>query len=206
MQNTNYKSYDLQISRRNYAKNTCYFEGYASIFNTIDCDNEMILNDAVDYINFDHEKFFNNGHNNENDENEKQIIILWQHSLEFPIGKTISIFKDDNGLFIKGKILTDITKGFETYRLIKEGVVNGLSIGFTPISSYYNHDNIKVFSEINICEISIVCFPANKDALITDIKNTNKHNKYVDTNLDTKKLICKIDSAINAIKSPKNYE
>lgn len=177
------KYFDLQISKKDYVKNTCYFEGYASIFNNVDSYGEMILYDSVDCYNS----------NNDNKNNNNEIIILWQHLTEYPIGKTIHISKDENGVFIKGKILTDIKKGFETYRLMKEGVVNGLSIGFIPINSYYDKNNIKVLSKIKICEISVVCFPANAEALITDIKNN--------TSTETENLIAKINYAINVLSN-----
>jgi len=98
-------------------------------------------------------------------------ILLWSHDQSQPIGK-VSLFSKENGLYCKGRIELGIEKGKEAYELIKNGVVDGLSIGFRTVQSHFGEDGCPRFlDEICLYEISVVSLPAARAARISSIKS-----------------------------------
>ena len=63
----------------------------------------------------------------------RSVKMLWQHDPCQPIGIWEVVKEDDKGLFVKGRILTDIQAGREALALIEAGVIDGLSIGYRTI-------------------------------------------------------------------------
>ena len=57
--------------------------------------------------------------------------MLWQHDYSHPIGVWLDMEEDHKGLLVKGRLLLEVTKGREAYSLLKNGISNGLSIGFS---------------------------------------------------------------------------
>ena len=59
--------------------------------------------------------------------------------------------------------------------MLKDDILNSLSIGYTPIDYEYNiHQNgskIRFIKSAKLWEVSLVTFPANEGAKITNIKN-----------------------------------
>jgi len=137
------------------------FSGYASIFNIEDSCKDIILPNA-----------FKETLKQKN--LKKSIKLLWQHSPKEPIGY-FDIIKEDNvGLYVEGKILLDVEKGKEAYSLIKSGAVSGLSIGYNVKKANFDKDKgVRIISEIDLWEISVVTFPANEYSNITYCKNYN---------------------------------
>ena len=78
-----------------------------------------------------------------------QVKMLWQHDPAQPIGVWDEVREDKRGLFVKGRILTDIAKGREAARLIEAGAIDGLSIGY-----------------LELWEVSLVTFPMLPSARI----------------------------------------
>lgn len=135
------------------------FEGYASVFNLVDQQGDMILPGA-----FEKTLTKNQQQNN--------LKMLWQHDVKKPIGVWEHIIEDGYGLFVKGRLLMDLKLGKEAYTLLKAGVIDGLSIGYTPSQSHFDGEkNAKCLSEIDLFEISLVTFAANPKAKITNVKN-----------------------------------
>lgn len=128
--------------------------GYASVFNVPDQDNDIINKGTFS-----------------SSINTKPIKFLWQHDPKKPIGVIISIVEDEIGLKIEAQINNKIETGKEAIELIRQGAVNGLSIGFNIIASEYNELNQRIITEGELIEISIVTFPANERAQIHYIDN-----------------------------------
>jgi HK97 family phage prohead protease len=130
--------------------NVKYFAGYASIFNVVDYAGDMILPGA--FI-----------------ENQVEgIKLLWQHNHQNPIGIIDKAYEDERGLYVEGRIFLDISLGKEAYILIENKVTDHLSIGYEVLDCYYNGD-ICCITCVDLWEVSIVIFPANKYAEIIDI-------------------------------------
>ena len=131
------------------------FSGYASVFDVIDDGNDVVEKGAfVKTIAAD----FN------------RIKILSQHdSYDLPIGKPLELREDNKGLFIKGKI-SDTQKGRDIITLLKDGVLNELSIGYDAVVCDVDEKGIRHLKEIKLWEISIVTWAMNDQATIDEVK------------------------------------
>ena len=85
------------------------FSGYASVFDVIDCQGDVIKFGAFSSA-------------------KANAIILWQHKQDQPIGKIIKLVQNADGLYIQGKLITEVKKGYEAYKLLQSGIIDGLSI------------------------------------------------------------------------------
>src|SRR5690606_9205454 len=56
--------------------------------------------------------------------------LFWQHNSDEPIGKWLEASEDDHGLLLKGKLNMDVQRGREAHALLKNGDIDGLSIGY----------------------------------------------------------------------------
>ena len=135
------------------------FEGYASIFNVIDDTQDMIMPGAF-----------------KDTLQAQKVKLLWQHEHTRPIGKILDMYEDNNGLYIKAQLILDIQQGQEAYSLLKSDVINGLSIGYVPLAHKIdNKRGIRKITKVELWEISLVTFPANRLAMVTNYKH---HNLY----------------------------
>lgn len=97
--------------------------------------------------------------------------MLWQHDAGEPIGVWTEMAEDSKGLRIKGQLALDTTRGKEAYALLKLGALNGLSIGFMSKQWAYDRDTeVRTLTEIDLWEVSLVTFPANVKARVTNVK------------------------------------
>jgi HK97 family phage prohead protease len=143
---------DLEISAL--AQNG-YFAGYASVFDHIDRQQDIILSGA----------FTSAVREPEN------VKLLWQHDVTQPIGKIVHIEEDDIGLYVEGRLLLDVQKGAEAYSLLKNDAISGLSIGYNVKDSVYDHEtDLRIIRSIDLYEISLVTFPANERAKVASVK------------------------------------
>jgi HK97 family phage prohead protease len=100
-----------------------------------------------------------------------RVKILWQHSE--PLGKPIEMSEDDVGLKVKGRI-SKTRLGDEALELMKDGVIDQMSIGFQipqGKSDYDEQTGFRVIREIKLHEFSPVTFPMNEAAVITGVKS-----------------------------------
>lgn len=96
--------------------------------------------------------------------------LVWQHDLYQPIGKWVEAKEDDRGLFLRGKLSLGVEKGREAYELMKDGALDGLSIGYRTKAAV-NDGNVRILKEIDLWEVSLVTIGANPDALVTGVKS-----------------------------------
>ncbi len=118
-------------------------EGYGAVFGNVDTYGDIILRGAFS-----------------NTMGKRKVKMLWQHDPEKPIGVWDEMREDDRGLWMKGRILSDVEKGREAIALMAAGAIDGLSIGYKTIDAEYTNGN-RVIKEIDLWETSIVTFPAN---------------------------------------------
>lgn len=102
----------------------------------------------------------------------KNVKILWQHSPDCPIGIPLSMQETDLGLEVTGKIsMTE--QGKDALTLLRDGVIDGLSIGFDPIvyESVKQPDGSEMrhLKEVKLWEFSVVTFPADSNARISAV-------------------------------------
>lgn len=95
--------------------------------------------------------------------------MLWQHDAWEPIGRWTEAKEDDKGLILKGQITTKTSRGNDAYELIKDGALDGLSIGYRTRDFEYNGDT-RYLKQVDLYEVSVVTMPANDKALVTSVK------------------------------------
>lgn len=139
-----------------------WFLGYASVFNIIDNQNEQVAPGA----------FTKTLHQWQ--QQNLMPKMLWQHDPKTPIGIWRHIAEDTHGLCVEGQLLLDLQQGKEAYSLLRKGVIDGLSIGFTVTRARKNYTTkTRILEEINLYEISLVTFAANPQARILRCKSTD---------------------------------
>lgn len=94
------------------------------------------------------------------------VKLLWQHDPAQPIGIWDEVREDDRGLFVKGRLLTDVARGREAASLIEAGAIDGLSIGYRTLRAAKDDSGRRVLSEVELWEVSLVTFPMLPDARI----------------------------------------
>jgi HK97 family phage prohead protease len=139
------------------------FEGYASIYNLKDLHHEVIAPGAFAKCL----------------KTWKEIgqapKLLWQHDPSQPIGCWESLQEDARGLYVKGRLFLDLQKGKEAYTLLKEKVLDGLSIGFQTRKARHDASmKCRVIEDLDLFEISLVTFAANPGAKILSLKETER--------------------------------
>lgn len=90
-----------------------------------------------------------------------------------PIGKPIELREDEKGLFLKAKI-SDTSMGKDIKTLLKDGVLNELSIGYEPVVFEYDETGIRHLKEVTLWEVSVVTWAMNPEAVITDYKSATE--------------------------------
>lgn len=122
----------------------------------------------------------------------KRIKVLWQHGE--PLGMPTEMREDEYGLYVKGKI-SKTRLGDEALELMRDGVVDRMSIGFTipQGKSDYDEEGTRHIREIKLMEFSPVTFPANEAAIITGVKTIEQALEYsIDT--DYPALLKRLDN------------
>jgi HK97 family phage prohead protease len=141
------------------------FHGYASVWDVVDSYGDSVQKGAFKKTLKD----------------KKVFPMLWSHKVDDPIG-TITGTEDDHGLAVEGILNLDVQRGREVRALIKQGAINGLSIGYqTKREEVDKESGTRKLKEIALWEISPVVFPALDATEITDCKNAE-----FDTDNDSK--------------------
>lgn len=87
------------------------------------------------------------------------VKMLWQHDPAQPIGVWEEIREDDRGLWVSGRILTEVARGREAAALIAAGALDGLSIGFRTKRAEKGPEGRRLLTEVELWEVSLVTFP-----------------------------------------------
>ncbi|SFR41629.1 hypothetical protein SAMN04488005_1671 [Yoonia tamlensis] len=96
----------------------------------------------------------------------RQIKMLWQHDPAQPIGVWDEVREDAKGLWVKGRLLTDVAKGREAASLVAAGAIDGLSIGYRTVKAQKNDKGGRLLSQLELWEVSLVTFPMLQEARV----------------------------------------
>ena len=107
------------------------------------------------------------------------IPLLWQHDARQPIGMVEEATVTKDGISIRGWIKRGVTASIdEAIKLIKGGLVRGLSIGFRGIDVEEIKGSWSLrFKEWEWLELSAVTIPANAEASIQSVKKFDTEQK-----------------------------
>ena len=107
-------------------------------------------------------------------EHGKRVKILWNHNTMEPIGKPIEMSEDENGLLVKGKLSLGVQRAREVLSLMKDDVINEMSIGYDTITEKFDDaigSKVRHLKEVKLWDVSPVTFAANPEATISGIKS-----------------------------------
>lgn len=145
-----YLRYDMEIKEIN---DDGEFFGTASAYGNIDYANEVMVKGAFD-----------------KHMDTTMFPMLWQHKTESPIGVIHILGSDGDGLEIKGEINLEVQQGKEAHSLLKQKAIKGLSIGYTVLDDKWDK-RIRYLTEVKLWEVSIVTFPCNELAQVSQVKS-----------------------------------
>jgi len=135
------------------------FTGYASVFGELDQQNEIVAAGAFARTL---SKWHRQG---------RTPALLWMHDPTQPIGIWQTVREDASGLFVEGRLALRTQKGAEAHELLKLGALTGLSIGYRVVSSKIDGKRkARILTDVDLFEISLVTFPANEAARVSDVK------------------------------------
>lgn len=95
-----------------------------------------------------------------------RVKMLWQHDPAQPIGIWDEVREDGRGLYVKGRLLTEVAKGREAVALIAAGAIDGLSIGYRTVRAEKDGKGQRLLAELELWEVSLVTFPMLPDARV----------------------------------------
>jgi len=139
-----------------------FFEGYGSTFGNLDRAGDIVESGAFEKSLTEHKS------------QGSAPAMLLHHDMSRPVGKWTELREDGDGLHVKGKLSLGVRDADEAYTLLKDGVINSLSIGYVVEKEKYNHTTrTNHLKEINLHEISLVTIPANAQAMIGSVKSSD---------------------------------
>lgn len=137
------------------------FEGYGSVFGIEDSYGDVVMPGA---FQASLARWAEKG---------RLPALLWQHNTSEPIGVYTEMREDETGLYVKGRLLVDADPlAKRAHAHMKAGSLSGLSIGY--VLEEWEYDQTKgvfLLKIIDLWEVSLVTFPANDEARISDVKN-----------------------------------
>jgi uncharacterized protein len=133
------------------------FEGYASLFGIPDLGKDVVISGAF------------------TDSLKKRkpgdIRMLWQHDPGTPIGRWLAIGEDRRGLRVRGKLNLAVERARDIHALMRDGAVDGLSIGFRVERARAERPTgLRRLERLDLWEISIVTFPMLPGARVEAVK------------------------------------
>lgn len=131
-----------------------------------------------------------------------QVKMLVNHKWSDLIGKVIELKEDNYGLWFKAKI-SDTPRGNEIMTLVKDGVLDRISIGYRTIKSKWDHEkHTRTLEEVELYELSVVPIPANDRAVITGAKNNEPETPEEKAGrVLSKKTVAALEGAKSALQS-----
>src|SRR5437763_14870505 len=145
---------------------TNQFAGYASLFGVADGAGDVVAPGAF-------AKSLRTG-------GIERIRMLYQHFAHEPIGVWQDIREDARGLYVRGRLTTDIERGRDVLALLKDGALNGLSIGFkTQRARRDPATGARVLIEVELWEVSVVTFPLLQGSNVTAIGSKNDAARHI---------------------------
>jgi len=140
------------------------FQGYGAVFNNKDLGDDIILPGAFEKIK-------------KTDDGKVRIALY--HDLRRLVGKA-SVSQDEHGLRVDGALNMSLSYAADTYELMKDGSLNGMSVGFNILpggakwDQDENDDVVRIISKAELWEVSLVPFGMNPEATVDQVKEAPK--------------------------------
>ena len=137
------------------------FSGYASLFGETDLNRDVVMPGAF------LKSIGTRG--------AAGIRMLFQHDPAAPIGVWRVVREDARGLFVSGRLMSEVAKGREVLALMRAGAIDGLSIGFRTVKGRTDaKSGVRSLIEVDLWEISVVTFPMLPAARVSAVKGMRR--------------------------------
>ena len=137
------------------------FSGYASLFGKADLGRDMVMPGAFQ-ASLDRR-------------GAGGVKMLFQHDPNEPIGVWLEVREDARGLFVKGRLTTDVARAREVLSLMRAGALDGLSIGYRTVRGRTDSKSgVRRLYEVDLWEISVVTFPMLPEARVRAVKGSGR--------------------------------
>ncbi len=161
--------FEVKFDAAGVDEKTGTFEGYGAVFGNVDSYGDVIVKGAF------------KGSLKEWKKAKSLPPMLVQHGGwmmtdmdALPIGKWEEMEEDDTGLRVTGRLINlDTERGKNIYGAMKEGVLDGMSIGYRAKEFIYGtkpDEPRRTLKAIDLVEVSVVTFPANGRARVDAVK------------------------------------
>lgn len=132
-------------------------EGYASLFGEVDQARDMMMPGAFT------QTLQSRG--------LRRIPMLFQHDPSEPVGIWLELREDWRGLWARGRLIPEVARGRELLALVREGAIDGLSIGYRTVRGRIDpKTRIRRLYQVDLWEVSIVTFPLLTGARVHAVK------------------------------------
>lgn len=133
-----------------------HFTGYASVFGQLDSYGDIVDKGAF----------------KKTLKERKRFKLLWSHEYYSPGIGYVELEEDDKGLRVTdGQLYLEIEKARDAYVNMKNGTLDGLSIGYSIVKENIDRStNERHLKEISLWEVSLCNFQACPGATVTDVK------------------------------------
>jgi HK97 family phage prohead protease len=136
------------------------FEGYASLFGEADLGKDVVMPGAFS------DSLRKRG--------AAHVRLLWQHDPGQPIGRWLSIAEDIRGLRVRGRLNLAVSQARDIHALMRDGAVDGLSIGFRVERARAERPTgLRRLEKLDLWEISVVTFPMLPGARVETVKRSS---------------------------------
>jgi len=100
-----------------------------------------------------------------------KVKMFRDHDPREVIGVWTSIQETAKGLEVTGKLTLAVQKAQETLALLKDGALEGLSIGYRTVHATKDRKTgARVLEQLDLHEISLVSIPMNQEARVVAVK------------------------------------
>lgn len=133
------------------------FSGYASLFDAVDLGKDLVERGAFA--------------RSIRERGAAGVRMLYQHDPNQPIGVWSEIREDARGLFVRGRLSSEVARSREVLALMRSGALDGLSIGFRAVKAKSDAARgVRRILEADLWEISVVTFPMLPGARVETVK------------------------------------
>ncbi len=109
------------------------------------------------------------------------------------------IKEDSMGLFVRGRLLMELSAAKEAFILMKEGALDSMSIGFrTVVDQFDSKTKMRKLLELQLFEISLVAIPGQLGALVTSVKQASPED--ITTKRDLENALCNAGFSVSTSK------
>lgn len=104
----------------------------------------------------------------------RDILALYGHDYNKPLGRlgnNLNLRSDDVGLYFELRINPNVSWSKDTYELVKDGTLQGMSFGFTCNDDNWSKDgegnSLRSINDLTLYEVSVVTEPAYLDSSVS---------------------------------------